>query len=166
MPTSDPIEVLLAHDHWASRNLLSACGPLTDGQFHRRFEMGPGSLHDTTTHVIGAMRRWTDFMARREARPRLEEDGSRRTPGQLLALLDEAAADLKTQARAGPPDELISGERGGRMYTFSRGGVLAHVATHAMHHRAQCLNMLRQLGVTPLPPSSVLEWMLTADPAR
>ena len=27
-----------------------------------------------------------------------------------------------------------------------------------MHHRAQCLNMLRQLGVTPLPPSSVAEW--------
>jgi uncharacterized damage-inducible protein DinB len=36
--------------------------------------------------------------------------------------------------------------------------VLTHVTTHGMHHRAQCLNMLRQLGVTPLPPSSVTEW--------
>jgi uncharacterized damage-inducible protein DinB len=27
-----------------------------------------------------------------------------------------------------------------------------------MHHRAQCLNMLRHLGVTPLPASSVTEW--------
>jgi uncharacterized damage-inducible protein DinB len=30
--------------------------------------------------------------------------------------------------------------------------------THGMHHRAQCLNMLRRLGVQPLPPSSVAEW--------
>jgi uncharacterized damage-inducible protein DinB len=37
------------------------------------------------------------------------------------------------------------------------------VTTHAMHHRAQCLNMLRHLGVTPLPPSSVAEWTWLAD---
>jgi uncharacterized damage-inducible protein DinB len=49
---------------------------------------------------------------------------------------------------------------------LSRGGVITHVATHGMHHRAQCLNMLRQLGVTPLPKSSVVEWMVTADPNR
>jgi uncharacterized damage-inducible protein DinB len=35
-----------------------------------------------------------------------------------------------------------------------------------MHHRAQCINMLRQLGVTPLPNSSVADWMRSADPKR
>jgi uncharacterized damage-inducible protein DinB len=35
-----------------------------------------------------------------------------------------------------------------------------------MHHRAQCLNMLRHLGVTPLPPSSVTEWDLMGNSAR
>ena len=37
--------------------------------------------------------------------------------------------------------------------------MLAHVATHGMHHRAQCLNMLRQLGA-PLPEIDLLEWQL------
>jgi hypothetical protein len=32
-----------------------------------------------------------------------------------------------------------------------------------MHHRAQCLNMLRHIGLTPLPLSSVLEWIRTVD---
>jgi hypothetical protein len=32
-----------------------------------------------------------------------------------------------------------------------------------MHHRAQCLNLLRRLGVEKLPPSSVLEWMMMVD---
>jgi uncharacterized damage-inducible protein DinB len=41
-----------------------------------------------------------------------------------------------------------------------------HVATHGMHHRAQCLNMLRQLGVNPLPPISVLEWILSTGAPR
>jgi uncharacterized damage-inducible protein DinB len=35
-----------------------------------------------------------------------------------------------------------------------------------MHHRAQCLNMLRKLGVTPLPKSSVAEWTLEGDEVR
>ena len=40
---------------------------------------------------------------------------------------------------------------------------LTHITTHGTHHRAQCLNMLRQLGVTPLPPSSVAEWTWLGD---
>ena len=42
-------------------------------------------------------------------------------------------------------------------------GVITHIATHGTHHRAQCLNMLRRLGVHPLPQSSVAEWTRAAD---
>ncbi len=161
MPTSDPIEILLSQNRWATRKLLERCADLSPEQFHHRFEMGPGSLHDTITHILGAMRGWGDLLAGREQRPRLE--GEQRTPQELLELLDELADDLEASARAHPLDGQVSGSRGGRSYTFSRGGVLAHVTTHGMHHRAQCLNMLRQLGVDPLPPAAVVEWMLMAD---
>jgi uncharacterized damage-inducible protein DinB len=53
--------------------------------------------------------------------------------------------------------------RAGKTFSFPRVGVLVHVTTHGMHHRAQCLNMLRHLGVTPLPPSSVAEWIRIVD---
>jgi uncharacterized damage-inducible protein DinB len=53
--------------------------------------------------------------------------------------------------------------RDGRTIELTRGAVLAQVVTHGMHHRAQCLNMLRQLGVTPLPASSVVEWAVMGD---
>jgi uncharacterized damage-inducible protein DinB len=157
MPTSDPLEILLTHNHWATRQILEACARLTPEQFHQRFEMGPGSLHDTTTHLLGAMRGWGDNLAGRAQRPRLE--GTNRSTAELLALLDEIAAT----ARAHPVDELVSAERGGKTYTFPRGGVLTHVTTHGMHHRAQCLNMLRRLGVQPLPPSSVADWIRLVD---
>ena len=164
MPTSDPIEILLAQNCWATRNMLETCDSLTSEQFHQRFEMGPGSLHDTLTHILGAMRGWGDMLAGREQRERLE--GEQRTPQELLSLLDEIAEDLENSAKKHPTDELVTGSRGGRSFTFSRGGVLAHVTTHGMHHRAQCLNMLRQLGVEPLPPSAVVEWILMTDPLK
>ena len=161
MPKSDPVEILLTQNRWATRNLIEACGDLSSEQFHQTFDMGVGSLHDTVTHILGAMRGWGDLLGGREQRPRLEDEP--RSTQDLLALLDELSDDLEASAAAHPVDELVTGERGGRSYTFTRGGVLAHVTTHGMHHRAQCLNMMRQLGVDPLPPSAVVEWMLMAD---
>ncbi|MGD0463484.1 MAG: DinB family protein [Tepidisphaeraceae bacterium] len=161
MPTSDPLDILLAHDRWATGQILSACAKLTPEQFHQRFEMGPGSLHDTTTHILAAMRIWGDLLAGREERPRLE--GTKRTPAELLKMLEEIAAGLAASARAHPLEQTVSRAREGKTYTFTRGGVLAHVTTHGMHHRAQCLNMLRNLGVKPLPPSSVVEWIWMVD---
>jgi uncharacterized damage-inducible protein DinB len=160
MPTSDPLEILLVHNRWATRNLLEACKALPNEQFHQRFDMGPGSLHDTLTHVLGAMRGWGDMLAGREQRDRLE--GTERSPDELLALLDEIADDMEASARAHPNDEVVTGERGGRTYSFLRGGVLTHVTTHGMHHRAQCLNMMRQMGVE-FPPSAVVEWIMMVD---
>jgi uncharacterized damage-inducible protein DinB len=84
----------------------------------------------------------------------------------LTVLLDELAADFANSARSYPLDATVSREREGKTYTFSRAAVITHIATHGMHHRAQCLNMLRQLGVRPLPPSSVAEWTLTADSSK
>jgi uncharacterized damage-inducible protein DinB len=162
MTTSDPITILLRQNRWATRNLLETCAALSPEQFHQRFEMGPGSLHDTITHILGAMRGWGDMLGGREQRPRLEEDGPR-TPAELLELLEALSDDLAASAAAHPEDEEVTGSRGGRTFTFTRGGVLTHVTTHGMHHRAQCLNMLRQLGVDPLPPAAVVEWILMAD---
>lgn len=167
MPQSDPLNILLAHDHWATAQILTVCDGLAPDQFHRRFEMGPGSLHDTLTHVAGAIRTWTDTLAHREPRPRPEGDGQLRTPAQLRLLLDESYRELAAEARRLPLADMITRKiRDGRTVHMTRGAVLTHVTTHGMHHRAQCLNMLRHLGVTPLPPSSVTEWTLFGETPR
>ena len=159
MAEGDLLEILLAHDRWASVQILEACERLLAEQFQQRFDMGPGSLHDTLTHVVGAMRTWTDTLAEAELRPRPETDGQRRTPREIRALLEESWREFAAEARRRPLAETVVRRlRDGRTLTFTRGEVIAHVTTHGMHHRAQCLNMLRQLGVTPLPASSVADW--------
>ncbi len=161
MAQSDPAEILLLHHRWANDQLLDACAALSDEQLDREFAMGVGSLRKTLTHIVGALQGWGDLLGGREQRPRLEAEGF--TLDQLRELLESVTHDFERSARAHPHGEIVTGSRGGNAYSFTRGGVLTHVMTHAVHHRAQCLNMLRQLGVETLPPSSVVEWMLMTD---
>jgi len=164
MPESDPLNILLSFDRWATARMLDACGKLTDEQFHHRFDMGPGSLHDTVTHIVGAMRAWTQTLTGQPPQPRIDTDGRRRTVAELRALLDETAPAFAAEARRLPFDAMVTRvTRDGQTIQLARGAVLMQVTTHGMHHRAQCLNMLRQLGVKPLPPSSVAEWTRLAD---
>lgn len=159
MPQSDPLQILLSHDQWATLQLLDACAKLSPDQFHQRFEIGPGSLHDTLAHIIAAMRAWTESLAGAEPTPRIDADGQRRPPDQLRALHEECCAAFAAESGRRPLDERVTRRlRDGRTLLLTRAAVLAHVITHGTHHRAQCLNMLRHLGLKPLPPSSVLEW--------
>jgi uncharacterized damage-inducible protein DinB len=164
MAASNPLDILLAHDRWATTKILEACAKLTPDQFHQRFEMGPGSLHDTVNHMLAAMRVWGDLLAGREQRPRLE--GAKRSTAEMQALLDEISADMTTTAKKYPLDQTVTRIRDGKTFIFTRGVVLTHITTHGMHHRAQCLNMLRHLGVKPLPPSAVTEWANAVDSGR
>jgi len=162
MPISDPLQILLAHDRWADRELVDACAGLSDDQLHRRFEMGMGSLHDNLVHMATAMRVWGDVLRRGEVRPRLE--GQRKTVAEIRELFDGACADLAILATGEPLDAMVSRTRDGVTIELTRGGVLMQVLTHGMHHRAQCLNMLRQIGAKQ-PPSAVIEWIRAGEPA-
>jgi uncharacterized damage-inducible protein DinB len=165
------VDRLLEHNAWATRVVLERCRSLTPEQFGRRFEMGLGSLHDTLLHTIGAMIRWSDRIAGRTVRPSIEADTSTRTPDQLLAELDRAAMEIGAVARsmreAKRLDEIMESKFGDSPpIHFTRGTAIVHVMTHGAHHRAQALNMLRQLGIAPkdLPDIDAIEWELTAAP--
>ena len=176
--TSDPNRILICSDAWCTRTLLEHSRPLSREQFHRKFEMGLGSLHETFTHIISVMRRWTDRLAGRTPRamlhalpkyPHLSGESKDRTVDELLALLDEAEKDLLTVVKQDPAwlastlELEWPGDDGKKKrYTFTRGAVVVHMTTHGYHHRAQVLNMLRHLnlpGVSDkLPEPSAVDW--------
>lgn len=160
----EQLEVLLAHDRWATGLMFDACERLTQEQFHQPFEIGIGSLHNNLTHTIAAMRIWGDVLARITPRPWVDNTPTR-TIAELRTMHAEAADLIEKMAFAGPLDDTFLRAREGRTYTFTRGVIITHVTTHAMHHRAQCLNMLRHLGVKDLPESSVVQWSRSLDPA-
>jgi uncharacterized damage-inducible protein DinB len=171
--SADPLDLLLGHDAWGTGEVLRACAGLSEEQWHRRFDIGPGSLHDTLTHIVGAMLRWADRIdgPPRALRPTIE-NGTRRTPAEIRTLLEGAAADLAASAARARQRGLgtqVDITLGGTPYRFTLGAMLVHVTTHGMHHRAQCLNMLRRLAVPgvsdQLPDLDALEWQLKAGVA-
>lgn len=187
--SNDPCQILIASDAWGSRLLLELCRPLTPEQFHQRFEIGLGTLHDTFTHIVSATRRWTDRLAGRTPRPmllvlpdhpHLGADAKQRSIDELIALVNEAEADLKSVVRGDPSwlggavhvewpgePETPGGPPTVKAYSFSRAAVIVHLATHGYHHRAQILNMLRRLDVPGvsdrLPDPSAVDWQATVE---
>jgi uncharacterized damage-inducible protein DinB len=186
--SADPLDILLRHDHWATRRVLLFCSEISDERFHQRFDIGPGSLHDTITHVIASVRRWADRIDGRPLRPSLElPEGStwsffgpasqgprpavpRRSVDVLVSLLDEASADLAgvaARCRARGLGTTFTLPFGAKSYNFTLGAALTHVLTHGTHHRAQCLNMLRQAGAPALahdtPEIGVADWQAEVE---
>lgn len=184
--SSDPLDILIASDQWATGTLLRACRPLTREQFHRRLEIGLGSLHDNLTHIVGVVRRWTDRIDGRALRPALSpipgrpdipHEGGERTPDDLLAMMTDAGTDLRAVVarwRAAPDGlattvQLEWPRDGGGMnrYTFTRGCCLTHLCNHGTWHRAQCVNMLRHLNVPGLsdnlPELDIVDWQAQTE---
>ncbi len=171
--TSDPLLILLGHNRWANRQILERCAPVTLDQFHQRFDIGPGSLHDTMSHTIGAMFRWADRIAARTLRPSIEGRApgdnaapiTRRTPEQLITLADEAAADFAAVVESQRPNLGLVREWtfGGETCRFNVCAAIIHVTNHGMHHRAQCLNMLKRLGRPVNADLDELEWQVAGE---
>lgn len=181
----DANHILIASDAWCTRALLEHSRPLSREQFHRRFEIGLGSLHDSFTHIISVMRRWTDRLAGRTPRPMLHAlpkyphlsgESKDRSIDDLLELLNDAERDLYAVVKSDPawlastvtldwPSEDPPGIT--KTYTFTRGCVIVHLTTHGYHHRAQALNMLRHLNVPgvsdKLPEPSAVDWQAAVE---
>lgn len=63
--------MVLRNNAWATSEVLRACAGLAHEHWHRRFEIGPRSLHDTLAHIVGVMFHWADRIdgPPREVRP-------------------------------------------------------------------------------------------------
>ena len=158
---ADAIAILLAHGRSADADILAAMRGLTPEQLDQPFEMGVGSIRATYEHDLGALRGWADVYAARPRRAWLPDEGPF-TIEQLEAMTTELHDDWAEIADKFPLDEVIERPRGDSVRRFTRAHILMHVATHAVHHRAQMINMLRHVGVTDLPTGSVMHWVDTA----
>jgi len=164
----DGFKLLLDHDGWATRRLLEICEPLSESQWRRRFPIGLGTLQETLAHIVAAMRYWSDQITGppQPIRPFLD-CSQPRTVAEVTRLFGEARSELQSaasRARVRGVETLVAVVQRGVIHRYTLGAMLAHVATHGMHHRAQCLNMLRRLdqpGISDqLPDLDLLEWEL------
>lgn len=167
MNATDIIRRLHQHRMWANRRLVAAARSLTDEQLRQAFAIGQGSVWKSLCHMYGAEYVWLATLEGDE-NATVPGDAPDKLPGNQqgegaiasLAELEErwqqvdagwdvylqklSDADLETSVQ-----RVSSSNR--KRYSTRRSDVLLHVCTHAHYTTAQVMNMLRQLGVSPLP---------------
>lgn len=158
----DLLDRLLGHDSWTTRQLLELAGTLNDEQLDQEFDIGHRTVRRTFAHIIWNIECWTDLMKGKTVR-------SRPASNQPLSLLKERhaaassefiqfAREVMDQHRL---DEMFLDTLDDPPKEKSLGGVIVHLATHGMHHRAQLSFMMRRLGVEALPEGDGLSWELS-----
>jgi len=154
------LQTQLEHDAWATRALIEACAALPDDAFFARFDIGPGSLQKTLLHLVDATFYFADVFNRKPFRSRMIVKNAL-TPEDLLeahelgfgALREAIDAFFKTH-RLETPLEFPAGSPD-RVHAAV---ALAQIFDHGAHHRAQCRNMLRQLGALGDLTTDPLRW--------
>ena len=147
------LETLLAHDAWTTRQLLLRCRELSDEQLDRVFDIGGRSLRDTFVHLVECMELHMDSLQDRPERLLADtyDIAGWLTRHSLVA--QDLASFASRVEREGIEDDLFGGDR-----KHTLGGGIAHLITHGMHHRAQAMYILEQLGVKDVLEGDVLGW--------
>lgn len=122
--------------------------------------IGPGGVRENLAHTVEAMFFFADNFAGREyvERPGYAE-GSKTLDG-IAGLLEEAARELKAAMLAQGLGERVMwpNAEGG---TMPAAAAVAQVFDHSTLHRAQCINMLKRLGVRPVPDLDPMSFVAT-----
>lgn len=148
-------------DAWTTRKLLELSAPLSDEALDREFDIGHRTLRRTFAHIVGNMECWCDLMT---GRPQRHANGPKpsNTIAGLIERLDVVAEQLRrlgieVTANCGADADFIDYlDDPPRRKPLGAG--LVHLATHGMHHRAQCLYLMRRLRVKNLIEGDALSW--------
>jgi uncharacterized damage-inducible protein DinB len=159
---SEPLRILLNFDRWATHRIFAACKPLSDQELDAEFSIGLGSLRKTLAHVVACMDWWIDHCQQTTIRPFASDAGSLDDMYHRYGAAWEQLTQILADSNLDRMDEVLvdsfdNAEYGKGTLRYRRSAVLLHIFNHGTHHRSQCLFMLRQLGVHPLPEIDLID---------
>ncbi len=115
--------------------------------------MGPGSIRSALYHIWAAERVWLDRWAKGGV-PRLSQPEAGLSIAELRRRAEQTAAErdafLASRTEADLAAPLAFTNLKGESYSLPLAGQMLHVVNHGIHHRAQFVNMVRQVG-GPVP---------------
>jgi len=139
----------LAHNSWATRELLAFCSDLKPDQLGATSEGTYGSILSTLQHIIGAEGRYRFRLSGTEigwaAQPEETDDLE-----ELSRMNDDNATFWDQLASSEfDPDRSIHVVKPDETYDVTAGVLVAQVLNHGNEHRAQIYTVLTTLGLEP-----------------
>lgn len=137
-----------AYHDWATAQLLPAISKLDSEAQHRDFQMGPGSIHKTISHLRSAERWWLGLWNEsKEPFPKYD-------PCESIESLTESWQSIASQRNALVRDldevscqRVVIANPANLQVPLRVIESMVQLCCHGTHHRAQIINMLRQSGV-------------------
>jgi len=147
------VRAYYAYADWARGRVHAAAAELSDESLDRTFEIGMGSVRATLLHIRTAEQWWFENWTLGPGR--LFPPSDARVPVAEIARLFEETRTARDRFLDGLTDaDLLrpttAMPRPGVYRTFPLGVTMLQLCCHGTHHRAQVLNMFRQLGA-PVP---------------
>lgn len=143
-------ELFRYHD-WAFGRLVAHARNLTPFELDAEFPIGPGSMRLILIHTYECEMWWLSVANGVPSFNGPPDDlGLEELDVLRLDLAARRDSAIATWGDAGLAAGTRYANRAGRELTRRRADLLLHVANHAVHHRAQALNILRRLG-KPVP---------------
>ncbi len=160
-PAFDPtvISEYFAYSDWATHQLLELAEPLADEQLVNEFSMGMGTLRKNLQHIIDAERWWIDNWTSDQAVfPRGEVPRSVTEMKELFVATASKRDEFVATLDAESAQRVVQVTAGGPVSRFRVVESMLQLCSHGTHHRAQCLNMFRQLEIPP-PGIDLIVWL-------
>lgn len=162
MLTLDSARSFFKYSDWANGFILRAAGTLADDQLDRPFAMGRGSLRMELLHVWAGEHVWLQRWQGRAETPWPNEEEHVAISGiteRLATAWRERDAFLATLADRDLSRVITYRDSKGSLFSAMLADMMTQMIVHSTHHRAQIVNMLRNVGVTPAPDLDYMYWV-------
>ncbi len=151
------IDPLKTYDYLAlaRQRIFAWVRPLTPEQYVQQFPIGLGSLARTLTHIMTSewyyIERMLGHAVPPDAQWPIRDEAPPPFPALEAAWIEQAP---RTRAALGAMRDWstdleyrVDGDQGARIIAASPSDIFTQLVLHEVHHRAQAMNMLRQLGI-------------------
>jgi uncharacterized damage-inducible protein DinB len=139
---------------WSNRQLLDACRSLSREQLDADFDIGQGSVWKSLVHLLAADSLWIDAFEGRPDSPVPCEADFKDLEALANRWADIDNRWLNALGRLEGSDlerPVLRADLRNRCLSLDAVDAHLQVCTHAAYTAAQVVNMLRRLGVNPLP---------------
>jgi uncharacterized damage-inducible protein DinB len=162
------IAAYFSYTDWANHRLLNAID-LPDDALDRPFEMGMGTLRKTLTHMADAeMWWWKNWTIGPSPFDRLPATLSLAEIATEFENATRRRNDYVARLTPDQLDQVVEGRFNQYRFHLRVSETMLQLCGHATHHRAQAINMLRQLGVPSarLPRVDFVVWIRDSAAGR
>lgn len=150
--TISELSTSFEYHYWANSKLLDVVSTLSEAQFTQDVAGSLGSVRNTLVHVLSTEWGWLARCGGHPRGSRLDADEFP-TPRSLVdqwVIVRSHVEDFLQQLSDDDLHRIVEYPgSGGTLRQMPIGELMHHSVNHAVHHRAQVVLMLRELGVAP-----------------